>query len=308
MMGQASMEDNKHPRQALPISVVILTYNEERNIGPAIRSCAWCDDIHVLDSGSKDQTCEIARSMGAKIWVNKFESFGQQRNWAIDNIPCKHPWHFHLDADERYTNALVHEMAEELGPDGTRSKHAAYLVPNRMIFMGKWVRFAGGFPAYQVRLIRHGKCRFMDFGHGQREQTNGTIGRMKEAYIHFNFSKGLVEWMTKHNQYSNREGAEGLIVRQEKHPIWAGLHSDDPIVRRRAMKNLSYFLHGRGLLRFLDLFFLRGGWRDGKAGFHYSAMIGMYEHWIELKIAEKESSWRQATDALAERLLQEPAK
>lgn len=291
--------------QAPPVSVVLLTFNEENNIGPAIESCSWCDDIHVLDSGSTDRTCEIAASLGAKISVNKFESFGQQRNWAIDNIVCKYPWHFHLDADERFTNALVRDMRQALGPTGEGSSHAAYLIPNRMIFMNRWLKFSGGYPAYQVRLFRHGKCRFVDFGHGQREQAYGTIGRMTEAYIHHNFSKGLVEWMTKHNQYSNRESSEGVIVRHEKPPLWKELNSNNPMIRRRALKNFSYFLKGRGLLRMLDMFLARGGWRDGAAGAHYCAMISMYEYWIELKISEKESSWRKATDDLAERLLKE---
>jgi glycosyltransferase involved in cell wall biosynthesis len=287
------------------VSVVILTLNEEHNIASAIRSCAWCDDVHVLDSGSKDRTCEIAESMGAKIWVNKFQSFGQQRNWAIDNIPAKYPWHFHLDADERFTKELVTEMLHELGPDGQRSSHAAYLVPNRMIFMARWLRFSGGFPAYQVRLFKYGRCRFMDFGHGQREHAFGTIGRLQEAYIHYNFSKGLVEWLEKHNQYSNRESSEGVQVRCEKPPLWRELQSTNPMVRRRAAKNLSYFLRGRGPMRFLDCYLRRGGWRDGRAGFHYSMMIGMYEYWIEMKIAEREHEWHQATKRLAERLLEE---
>src|SRR4051794_34167182 len=85
------------------VSVIILTQDEERNIGDCLRSCAWCDDVHVVDSGSRDRTCEIAAAMGAKVHRNPFQSFGQQRNWAIDNIATTHPWHFHLDADERFT-------------------------------------------------------------------------------------------------------------------------------------------------------------------------------------------------------------
>ena len=66
-----------------------------------------------------------------------------------------------------------------------------------------------------------------------------------------------------------------------------------------------YFLRGRGPLRFLDCYLRRGGWRDGRAGFHYSMMIAMYEYWIEMKIAERENEWHQSTKRLAERLLQE---
>src|SRR5688572_20952916 len=75
-----------------PVSVVILTQNEEGNVGECLRSCAWSDDVHVLDSGSTDRTCEIAREMGAQVHTNPFHSFGQQRNWAIDHIAHKHDW------------------------------------------------------------------------------------------------------------------------------------------------------------------------------------------------------------------------
>src|SRR5687768_13928574 len=72
------------------VSVVILTFEEMSNITECLRSCAWCDDVHVLDSGSTDRTVDIARQMGATVHVNPFRSFGQQRNWAIDHIPHRH--------------------------------------------------------------------------------------------------------------------------------------------------------------------------------------------------------------------------
>ena len=87
----------------VPVSVVILTLNEEINIAQCLASCAWCDDVHVLDSGSTDRTREIAEEKGATVHINPFESCGAQRNWAIDNIPTKYNWIFHLDADEQFT-------------------------------------------------------------------------------------------------------------------------------------------------------------------------------------------------------------
>src|SRR5438105_1042769 len=221
--------------------------------------------------------------MGAHVCVNPFESFGQQRNWAIDNITCKHPWHFHLDADERFTPELVAEMLRELGPDGTRSRYGAYLVPSKMIFMGRWIRRSGSYPAYQVRLFNPVHCRFVDFGHGQREACDIEVGRLVNPYTHYGFSKGLNEWLHKHNSYSTREAAEGVALRKRGRPRLADLWEKDPTRKRRAMKNLSFFLKGRGVWRFLYLYLIGGGFLDGIAGFHYCAMLSMYEHWIELK-------------------------
>lgn len=293
----------EYPAAVTPVSVIILTFNEETNIAACIESCQWwCDDIHVLDSGSTDRTAQIARGLGASVYVNRFASFGQQRNWAIDNIPCKHRWHFHLDADERFTPDLVREMREKLGEDGSRSQSAAYLVPNKIIFLGRWIKYSGSYPAYQVRLFRPAVCRFMDFGHGQREMTEGRVTTLNEPYIHLSFSKGLVEWFTKHNQYSNREALEGVAVRGQTRAPLRSLLSKDKIMRRRAFKNFSFFLRGRAVWRFLYSYFLRLGFLDGPVGFHYCAMISMYEYWIEIKIREVESDWCNETTRLSARL------
>lgn len=290
---------------ALPVSVVILTYNEEVNIRDCLASCAWCDDVHVLDSGSKDRTVEIARAMGATVHTNKFKSFGDQRNWAIDHIPCRHPWHFHLDADERFTPGLLGEMLERLGPDGSRSDCAAYQCPSKMILMGRWLKWSGGYPSYQVRLFRYGACRFVDFGHGQREDTPGKIGVLAEPYMHYNFSKGLLEWFYKHNDYSSREAGEAMLIRASGRHELGHLLASDGVTRRRAWKNASYFLRARAVWRFAYNYVYRLGLLDGVAGFRYCAMISSYEYWTELKIKEKARPWTEATDGLVRRMLAE---
>lgn len=279
-----------------PVSVVILTFNEERNIEAAIRSCAWSDDIHVLDSGSTDRTQEIARRLGAKVHVNAFKSFGSQRNWAIDHIACTNPWHFHLDADERFTPEVVREMADLLGPDGRKSRDVCYLCPSKMIFLGKWIKRSAGYPNYQVRLFKYGSCRFMDFGHGQREAPDGTTGVMRQPYMHYAFSKGLNEWLNKHNTYSGREADEALLVQRHGPPRVAAIFTRDSTARRRVVKNLAYFLRFRAVWRFLYNYFFRLGALDGLAGFHYCLMISMYEYWIELKIRERQQQWVESTD------------
>ncbi len=288
-----------------PVSIVILTYNEAINIRECIESCAWCDDVHVLDSGSTDGTQEIAQSLGATVHFNKFKSFGDQRNWAIDHIPCKHPWHFHLDADERFVPGLVDEMARRLKPDGAGEGHDAYLCPSKMILMGRWLKYSGGYPSYQVRLFRFGRCRFVDFGHGQREDCAGSIGTIDTPYIHYNFSKGLLEWFYKHNDYSTREGNEAMLIRSHGRPPIAHLVTGDPTTRRRHWKNMSYFIRGRFLFRFLYNYALRGGFLDGAAGIRYCSMISAYEYWTELKIRERARPWDNATMGLVEKLLRE---
>lgn len=303
---EVELDRDRYRGQRPPVSVVILTFNEEANIADCIKSCAWCDDIQVLDSGSSDQTVPIALALGATVHTNKFKSFGDQRNWAIDHIPCKHPWHFHLDADERFTPEVVAEMATILGPGGATTPHVCFLSPSKMIFLGRWIKRSAGYPNYQVRLFKFGVCRFMDFGHGQREVPQGSVGTMVEPYRHYGFSKGLADWLYKHNHYSGREAEEGLLIRAEHRMSWGAMLTADATRRRRAAKNFAYFLRFRAVWRFLYNFILRLGFLDGLAGFHYCAMISMYEYWIELKIREAQQRWTAETDALVVRMLSTP--
>ncbi len=192
----------------VPVSVVILTRDEEPNIEACLLSCTWCDDVHVVDSGSTDQTCQIAERLGAKVHHHPFTTFGEQRNWAIDHIEHKYEWVFHLDADERFTPELVAEIAAVIA---TAPPEAGFYVPHKLMFMGRWLRYAeGGYPIYQMRFFHRQRMRFRDYGHGQRESTSGRIGVLHRPYLHFNFSKGLDEWIDKHNRYSALEAREAF--------------------------------------------------------------------------------------------------
>ncbi len=263
------------------VSVVILTLDEEINIAECVESCAWCDDVHVLDSGSKDRTAEIARSLGARVWYNKFTSFGEQRNWAIDNIPCKHEWIFHLDADERFTPELVNEIEGRLGE---KPPEAGFYAANQAIFMGEWIKWASGYPTYQMRLFHRKRMRFVDHGHGQREQSGTLVGRLDWPYVHHSFSKGLDDWFLRHNRYSTAEAIEILQSTTSRLSVFAGLLSTDSVERRRGLKRLAYWMPLRPQLRWLYTVFLQGGLFDGSAGLLHADLLGMYERMIQIKL------------------------
>lgn len=268
----------------VPVSVVILTRDEELNIEACLLSCAWCDDIHVVDSGSTDQTCQIAERLGAKVHHHPFTSFGEQRNWAIDHIEHKYEWVFHLDADERFTPELAAEIAAVIaaGPS-----EAGFYVPHKLMFMGRWLRYAeGGYPIYQMRFFHRQRMRFRDYGHGQRESTSGRIGVLHRPYLHFNFSKGLDEWIDKHNRYSALEAREAFET-------LSGKNNGDrfafgsAVARRRFFKARIYpRLPGTWLGRFVWMYVLRLGFLDGLAGLHYCLLMSTYDLFTSLKLAE----------------------
>ena len=263
------------------VSVVILTLDEEINIAECVESCAWCDDVHVLDSGSKDRTIEIARSLGARTWYNRFTSFGEQRNWAIDNIPCKHEWIFHLDADERFTPELVNEIDERLAE---KPPEAGFYAANQAIFMGEWIKWASGYPTYQMRLFHTGRMRFVDHGHGQREQPGTLVGRLDWPYVHHSFSKGLDDWFLRHNRYSTSEAIEILQSTSSRLSVFAGLLSTDSVERRRGLKRLAHWMPLRPQMRWLYTVFLQGGLFDGSAGLLHADLLAMYERMIQIKL------------------------
>jgi len=264
----------------IPVSILILTLNEEANIRSCLESCAWCDDVAVLDSGSTDKTIPIAREMGAKVYEHPFISFGAQRNWAIDNIPMKHDWVFHLDADEQFTPELVDEIEKLIA---TSPAESGFYVPSKLMFMGRWLKRSGGYPVYQMRLFHKRRMRFCDYGHGQREQTTGTIGRLGNPYLHYNFSKGIDDWIEKHNRYSSTEARQIIASRMEPLRI-RELLSTNVVERRRTMKRLWYRLPFRAQLRFMVTFCIKLGVLEGRAGRTFASLLALYERMTDLKV------------------------
>ena len=101
-------------------SVLVLTLNEERNLPRCLASVAGCDDLVVLDSGSTDGTVAIARTAGARVAARPFDNFAGQRNYAQREIAFRHPWVFHLDADEQFTPELFTECLARAANPATK--------------------------------------------------------------------------------------------------------------------------------------------------------------------------------------------
>jgi glycosyltransferase involved in cell wall biosynthesis len=288
-----------------PISVLILTRNEQANIADCLRSLAWCDDVVVLDSESTDDTAAIARTFAnVRVVTRAFDTEYRQRNFGLHDMTYRHPWLYICDADERVPADLAAELRSLATSD---APHVAYRLRYRNMFGGRWIRHATSYPVWIIRFVRPGKVTY------EQRQTNvhpivdGSVGEIAAHFDHFSFNSGIGRWFSKHNYYSTREAAEAVRIRQGGRPKVTSLLRGDPMRRRRAAKNLSFFLPLRGLLRFVWSFVVRGGWLDGTAGLHYCLMIAVYEYWIEVKIREIEQPWRKRTDDVVARRLSEGA-
>jgi glycosyltransferase involved in cell wall biosynthesis len=274
----------------MSFSVLILTHNEVANIGPCLDSLrvsagnACSLDIAVLDSGSTDGTVEVARSMGINVYKRPFDNFADQRNWGVAAIPWAFDWIFHLDADERVDHALVAEIIAET----RESSRDAYLVANRLYFMGKWIRFSSRYPHYQARLLHRHRARFISRGHGQYlDHAVRNIGRLRHPFDHYNFSKGVTEWVEKHNRYSTAEAKQ--IVSAPISPAAALrclFHAQSREAAQQAFKAFSCYVPLRPLARFLYLYCWKWGFLDGRPGFDYCVLMAFYEFLIGLKRRE----------------------
>ncbi|OUL21850.1 glycosyltransferase family 2 protein [Nostoc sp. 106C] len=264
-------------------SIYILTYNEELDIAACIESAMLSDEIIVVDSCSSDRTVEIANRYPIRIVQHPFESHGRQRTWMLESIPPKHEWVYILEADERMTPELFAECEQAI----QHPEYIGYYVAERVMFMNRWIRYSTQYPRYQMRLFRHGKVWFTDYGHTEREVCNGTTSFLTETYPHYTCSKGLSRWIEKHNRYSTDEAAETLLQIQQGSVNWRDLFfGKSEVERRRALKDLSLRLPARPIVRFLYMYFLLGGFLDGRAGMAWCTLQAFYEYLILLKVWE----------------------
>jgi glycosyltransferase involved in cell wall biosynthesis len=268
------------------VSILILTLNEEHNLPTCLQSVRWSDDIVVFDSFSTDRTVEIAKSAGARVVQRRFDNWAAHQNWAVQNIPFKHPWVYYSDADEIVPPELRDEMCAIAGDSS--AGHVAYRLRYKNFFCDRWIKHCGIYPVWVLRLFRPDKV------HWERlvnpvPVVQGSEGRLENHFHHFSFNKGYEAWFEKHNKYSSQEAQEGAKTIQYGFRDWAGLISfRDGSRRRRALKELSFRLPFRPTLRFVYMYLLRLGFLDGWEGLTYCRLLSTYEYLIVLKIKEQQ--------------------
>ncbi len=263
-----------------PVSILILTKDEENNIGPCLDCLGFSDDIVVFDSLSTDRTVEIARSYDhVRIVERRFDDWSSHQNWGVRNISFKHPWVLYIDADERVDADLADEVQQRADPDAPES---AFRMRRKDFFMGTWLRHAQLYPSWLVRLFRPEKIRYERLVNPV-PVVEGTIGRLHGHLIHYPFSKGMSHWFERHNSYSSFEAYEQLkVLNGERRPL-RDIFKRDPIDRRAAMKDLFYRMPLRPHLKWLYYMFWRRAFLDGRAGLTYTRLQYLYEYMIQIK-------------------------
>lgn len=266
----------------MSVSILILTLNEEANIVDCMRSLPGFDDIVVLDSHSVDNTCDLAIAGGARVVKRKFDNWAAHQNWVLDNIDFKYEWVFYLDADERMTDDLREEILA-LSND-CDNRNSAYYVGRMNYFMGKWIKYSMP-PGFIMRFFKPSKIRFKRLVNPV-PVVDGPVGYLSGMLLHYNFSKGLTEWVDKHNKYSQMEAQETLKTLDADDISIGEILDSDRARRRQALKKLSYMFPMRPFFKFIYMYIFKMGFLDGKEGFIYCRLQSMYEYLIVLKEQE----------------------
>lgn len=268
------------------LTAIILTKDEEKNIGKCIRSIKnFAKRIVVVDSGSTDKTVAIAKKLGADVYVHPFENYARQFNWGIDNTNITTKWTLRLDADERFTPALCAELTKKMTAHENDSVNG-FVLEAWLVFMGKRL-VHGGSRKKKLMVFKTGIGRVEDRKMDEHTiLSEGTSLEIKEKFIHYDF-KDLTTYVKKLNWYATREMQDYF---EDRFPDNSFDSSNKEISSTRNKKTKYYkapiFL--RCWLYFFYAYFVKGNWRNGKEGFVYSFLYHLYYRiLVDAKIYEQ---------------------
>jgi glycosyltransferase involved in cell wall biosynthesis len=243
------------------VCVLILTYNEERNIAEALQSVVgWASQVIVVDSFSQDRTVEIARKFPCIVVQHAFQSYSDQRNWSLTEAPVRCEWVLFLDADERVPSELRDEIMRIVE---SRPMENGFCIGYRYIWMGKPV-FAYG-NATVTRLFRRNFARCEQRPINERIVIEGATGLLQHRFIHDDH-KDVTSWVQKHIKYAGLEAKE--LTRKEVSAGYVGARFFGSIPERRRW--LRYRVYNRlpvlvrAFVLFVYHYLIRGGFLGGR--------------------------------------------
>lgn len=262
------------------VSIVVTTLDEELHVERVILSAAELGPVFVVDAGSTDATCALASAAGALVVRNEWRGYAEQKNWALENLPFRTEWVLFLDADEYLTPALVDEIRSAT----ERADVDAFYVPEMNIFMGRPLKHAWWYPAYQLRLFRRDRGRYEARSVHESVVVGGEVDFLKQTLFHESL-KGIDAFVERHLRYAVLEAEEMLRVETEG---WGTqrrgrLFGTWPERRRYLKVRVWYRVPFRPFIRFAWIYIVKRGFLDGRPGLVYALLLSFYELLINLK-------------------------
>jgi glycosyltransferase involved in cell wall biosynthesis len=246
----------------IPVSIVIVTKDEEKNIREAIQSIKDFAEIVIVDAFSVDRTLDICREYTEKIYQAEWKGYAKQKQMAIEH--AKGPWVFILDSDERFTESLREEITHMVKNDGV---YSGFYVPRKNFFLGKWIRHGGWWPDYTLRLFLKDKASMKDREVHEKVVVNGTVGYLKNPIEHYTY-RTISDYIKKMEKYSTLSANE--------------------LCNKKVTPSIFSMLINPGFV-FLKMFFLRQGFRDGIHGFILSVLYSFYTFLKYTKVWERKA-------------------
>lgn len=278
------------------LTAIILTFNEEKNIERCISSIQnLADRIVVVDSGSTDQTTQIAKSMGAEIYTNTpFEHYAKQFNWALDNVHIKTKWVYRIDADEVVTPELKEELSSAC-KEHSNDDINGFVMRFKVFFLGRFLKYGGMYPFYNLTVFKYGKARYEDRAMGEHlVLTEGRSLDLKNDCLHYD-CKNLSTWINKHNWYATREVLDYYSTKAKMQSDTSLYHEAEKAKKFRdgLYYKLPKFLRAR--LYYWYRYYLKLGFLDGQAGrVHAFFQAYWYRYLVDAKIYEQEANNKQS--------------
>lgn len=265
------------------ITAIILTRNEEVNIKECIQSInSFVKRIIVVDSFSSDNTVELAKKMGAEVYLHQFETYAKQYKYAIENFDIKTVWTLRIDADERFSSDSAEELKKICNENMTSDVNGIVLRFKKN-FLGRYLYHGGVYPWYKMNCY---KTRFGSIEDRMMDEhivlSSGRVVKMKHDCYHFDF-KNLEYWIAKHNWYSSRETVD-YFQHVESPNISVNLD-----LKTRIKMNLYYRLPSgfRAWFYYIYRYYIRLGFMDGKEGHIYAFLHAYwYRYLVDSKIYE----------------------
>ncbi len=250
----------------MDLSVVVITKNEEQNIGRCLESVKWADEIILVDTQSTDRTCEIAGKYGARIFSPEWRGYGRAKREGVRL--AKGRWILSVDADEEVSPELAEEIKGIMHNEANRS---GFFMARRTNFLGRWIRHSGWSPDLVLRLFLKAEGNFDEAVVHEKVILNGETGYLRGKLLHYSYPN-LEQYLEKFNRYTTL-GAEEAFHRGKRSRWW------DIVVRPP--------------VAFVKHYISRQGFRDGLEGFVISVMssVAVLVKYAKLRhMAKKETS------------------